>query len=161
MSNKLLIEGLSMFDDESKFSEYLIEKIHELEDQIEELYWKFFEEELEKPSWDPGKKCLEPLIEIEEQEDNLIIRMDLPLVKKEDINIKCTESSLEVTAKLKKNICFEKWGTVQRETEFCMFHKIVHLPVRVIPEKATAKFTSGVLEIILPKRKPEYKIKVK
>ncbi|MHA1238671.1 MAG: Hsp20/alpha crystallin family protein [Candidatus Odinarchaeia archaeon] len=144
-----------------KIYDYFIEKIQEIEEQINKLYWDMFEAKLEYPSWDPTDKYLEPLIELEETDDYIVVRADLPMVNKEDIQINCTDTTLEITAKFKKNVRFEKWGTVQREMEFCKFYKLIELPARVNPEGGSAKLVSGVLEIKLPKKRAEYKINIK
>jgi len=64
--------------------------------------------------WDHVEGCLEPLSEIQETELEIILRVDIPCVKrKEDISVKLTEDSATIEAEMEKVIQYEKWGTFQ------------------------------------------------
>lgn len=111
------------------------------------------------PSWH-FVGCLEPLIHITEGDEELIISADLPCVKKEDIELFCTEGAVEIRAKMSRQVKFERWGTVQREITFNSFRRSIALPAEVIPEKAKASFKGGILEIRLPKKIKKTRIEV-
>ena len=113
-----------------------------------------------KPSFDLKHCCLEPLVDIVETADELIVVYDLPFVKdKNDIEITATSNSLEIEANFKA-VKIEKWGTVQKDVAFEHYHHTIRkLPSDIIPEKATSRLKQGLLEIKLPKVKP-YKIKI-
>ena len=114
-----------------------------------------------KPSFDVKKCCLEPLVDMTETTEEIIVTFDLPFIQdKNDIEIKATAHSLEIDAKFKEPIRFKNWGTVQKDTEFKHFHYTIRkLPTEVIAENATSRFKQGLIEIKLPKIKP-YKIKI-
>jgi len=118
------------------------------------------EKELLRPMWDYNTRSLEPLCTISETEDEVIVTMDLPMVKKDDIRINATEDTLEVEAKLKQEMRFAHLRHVCGDVAFTCFRKIIKLPTKVIPEEAKARFRGGVLEIRLPKRIRRYRIKV-
>lgn len=128
-----------------------------MEREISQAVDDFFESH---PMWDISKESLEPLAEISETNDKIIVSMDLPFVKKENIDLNVSEDSLELEAQLERCVQFEHWGTIQRECEFKRFHKIVALPKKVIPEEAKAKFKNGVLSIEIPKRRAMKGIKI-
>ena len=67
--------------------------------------------------WNFNECCIEPLIYLEDHGDHLIVSLDLPGVRKEDINVSVTENSLEVKAVIENTYSFERWGTVQRNIE--------------------------------------------
>lgn len=114
-----------------------------------------------RPSWDSSEKCLEPLIEIENRENEIIVTVDLPCVdKKEDISLEVSEDTLEIKAALKKAIRWERWGMVQKNIEFTAFKKVVTLPEKVRPEEATAVFKRGVLRVKLPKARQKFSLKI-
>ncbi len=128
--------------------EGLFDYFDEIEKEIEEA----FEELLYgRPMWDSATGRLEPLTQVIETPDKLIVTMDLPLVHKEDIHLTIEEGRLTLEAPLERCVRFERWGIIQRQCEFKSFYKIVEFPVRVNPDEAKAKFRRGVLSIELPK----------
>ncbi|HIH77975.1 MAG TPA: Hsp20/alpha crystallin family protein [Halobacteria archaeon] len=107
-------------------------------------------EEINEIMW-THNGCLEPLYDIEDFGDRFIVTFDLPCVDKENINLYVTEDTIKLDASMKRTLCWEKWGTIQRKIIFKQFKKQVKLPERVNPEKATAIFKKGILQIDLPK----------
>ncbi len=96
---------------------------------------------------------LEPLYEVEDTGDEIIVTFDLPRVKREDVEIHTTEDTLEVTAKMTEAVCWERWGSIQRQISFNRFRKQIKLPEPIEPDKASASFRNGILRIILPKKR--------
>jgi HSP20 family protein len=114
-----------------------------------------------RPSWSSAERCLEPLVEIENRENEIIVSVDLPCVeKKEDISLEVSEDTLEIRAALKRAIRWERWGVVQKNIEFTAFKKVVALPEKVKPEEATAIFKRGVLRVRLPKARRKFTLKI-
>ena len=111
------------------------------------------------PSWHSAG-CLEPLIHVREEDGEIVISADLPCVRKEDIELYCTEDAIDIRAKMTRRMRFERWGTVQRKITFNSFRRTIALPARVEPEKAKASFRGGILEIRLPKKVKKTRIKV-
>ncbi len=119
-----------------------------------------FEEEF-KPLWRASESCLEPLVDISMTNDDVIVTVDLPCVaKKDNISLSFVDDSLEIKAALHQNFRWERWGTSQRHIEFSSFKTIVHLPVKVNPQKAKAKFTGGILTVILPRAQKRIGLKI-
>ncbi|MCS7098179.1 MAG: Hsp20/alpha crystallin family protein [Candidatus Methanomethyliaceae archaeon] len=111
--------------------------------------------------WDYESGCIEPLTEVYEDEDEIIIRVDMPFVEdKSDIKINVSEQSVSIEARVRRVIHYEKWGTFQREIKFFKYTKRMNLPSRVDPEAAKARFKSGILEIKLPKRERSFTIPI-
>lgn len=125
---------------------------------------EFFEQtfgELMSPSWDAVGKCLVPLMSVEDKEDKIVVTVDLPcVVSKEDIDLSVTENNLEITAKIKEAIRWERWGTSQRRIEFQTFRRLIRLPEKVDPENSRAVFRKGLLKVSLPKVGKKVTIKI-
>ncbi|MCS4542004.1 MAG: Hsp20/alpha crystallin family protein [Euryarchaeota archaeon] len=138
----------------------LIELLDEMQKRIEDSFEEFFEMFRERPSWDISRGCFEPLTDVIETQNEVIVTADLPNVAKENIKIHSTEDTLEIEATMRRGIRFERWGTIQREVEFCAFHKSMKLPAKVEPEKAKAKFKMGILEIHIPKQVKRISVKI-
>ena len=117
--------------------------------------------EFAREMWDLQRHSLEPLASTSETDDEVIVEVDLPLVKKDDIVLRLIEEGLEIEASLTRCVRFERWGTVQRSCEFRSFYKIVPLPSPVVPDGTTATFKKGILRINLKKKKEiEYRIPI-
>ncbi|MGQ9469645.1 MAG: Hsp20/alpha crystallin family protein [Nitrososphaerales archaeon] len=130
-----------------------------MSDWIDELFEEF--EELMRPSWDAAEKCLVPLVNIEDRDDEIIVTVDLPCVEsKEDIDLSVTEDNLEIIARMKESIRWERWGTSQRNLEFETFRKSIRLPEKVDPEGSRATFRNGILKVSLPKVRKRFTIKI-
>lgn len=110
-------------------------------------------------SWDMSG-FLEPLIDVNEHGDEIIITSDLPCVEKEDIDIYATRNTLEINAKMKKEYCFKRWGTLQKRISFSSFRKVIELPSIVDVKNIKSRFIRGILEIRLPKKSRMMKIHI-
>lgn len=135
----------------------IIDEIEALEREIDRV----FEEILYgKPMWDPTVGCFEPLTYVDELEDKIVVTVDLPYVKKEDITLDVMPDSLRIEAKMGHPVKYERWGTIQRRCEFKGFKKEIKLPSEIVPEASKAKFKNGYLVIELPKKITRHKIRI-
>ena len=74
----------------------------------------------------------EPLTDVYVKGDEVYVVVELPGASKDEIELSATESELEI-----------------KTTGKYKYHAIVPLPEKVDPEKATAKYSNGVLEVRL------------
>jgi HSP20 family protein len=105
-----------------------------------------YEEEL----YDVESKELRPLVQITETVDQIIVSIDLPAVTKENIDVKSTEDTLTIKAKMTECVRLMHHG--KKEVEFENYRKSIKLPNTVDPAKAQASFKNGVLQVRLPKK---------
>lgn len=103
-----------------------------------------------KATWEHNG-FLEPLCEVEDKDDEILVTFDLPRVSKENVKINTTEDTIEVIAKMSNAVCWERWGVVQKKITFQAFRKQIRLPEHIEPEKARASLKNGILRITLPK----------
>lgn len=135
----------------------------ELFEELRREMDRLFEETLaptEAPMYDVGKKELRPLTHITEVEDEIVVEIDLPYVRKEDIELYATENELRVEAPIKEYVKLSPWGPIQREVEFKSFKKVVRLPCAVDPRRSRARFKDGILEVRFLKKITGMKIEV-
>ena len=92
-----------------------------------------------------------PAINTREGEFAYHVEVDLPGMKKEEINIQVEENTLVISGerKVKEEIKEENYYKV--ESSFGTFSRSFSLPDNVDIEKIHAESTNGVLEIIVPK----------
>ena len=79
---------------------------------------------------------------LEEKEDGWVLEISLPGFKKEDVEVKTENGIREIHGKK------TRWDKVD-------YNKIYTLPDEIDKEKISAKMEDGILEITLPKYKPE------
>lgn len=82
------------------------------------------------------------------------VKMDAPGVKKNEINLKVTDNSLEVTAEHKEESEEKKKNYLKKERSQVSFFRAIPLSEKVVSGKVKAKLSDGVLDITLPKSKP-------
>ena len=125
------------------------------------MSWDPFFDEFFGPSVDERERCMEPLTEISEDENEIVITVDLPFVaSKDDIEVYVTDEGVEIIAKTKRGIKWDRWSTHYRYTEFNQFKKRIELPVKVDTNAVEAKFKNGILMIRLRKKKERVQIKL-
>jgi HSP20 family protein len=92
-----------------------------------------------------------PAIDVEETNEAMIVRAELPGMKREDIKVKVAEDTITISGE-RKYETEQKDRTFHRvERAYGSFQRTIVLPVSVQGDKAAASYKSGVLELILPK----------
>lgn len=96
-----------------------------------------------------------PVVDIYDNEETIVINAELPGINKKDIVVDVTGNVL--TLKGERSTANEVQNETyhRRERTFGKFERIFTLPEDVDPEKIQADYTDGVLEIKIPK--PEKK----
>jgi HSP20 family protein len=90
-----------------------------------------------------------PLADIEEEDNAFLIELELPGVKRDDVNIELVGNELTITGELKER---ERKGIVRRRTRRVgRFDYRVMLPRQVDAEHIEAKIHDGLLTVRIPK----------
>ena len=106
------------------------------------------------------EQILAPPVDVYETDSEVVVKAELPGVKKEDIDITIKESAVHLKAERKEER-EEKTENVYRVERFYgTIERIVPLPTEVKPEEAKAEYKDGVLEIRIPKVKVSKEAKV-
>jgi HSP20 family protein len=90
--------------------------------------------------------------EVNETQDSYIVTIQLPNIKKEDLDINITSRKINLKAEFDHEVEIEQ-GTqiVRREIHRGSLNKDIFFRTEVIPEKAEAEFNNDLLIIKLPK----------
>lgn len=101
--------------------------------------------------WADFSEMRAPAVDLIERENEIVVRAELPGVKKEDISVSLGADSITIETLSKKEEEEEKGDYRRREIRSSAFSRNVSLPSNVDAEAAKAVFNDGVLEITLPK----------
>jgi len=96
-----------------------------------------------------------PSVNTREDEKGYYIEIDLPGVKKEDINIDLNDKVLTVSGERKFKEEVKKENYYKIETAFGKFERSFSIPEDADIDNIEAKSENGVLEIFIPKIKKE------
>jgi len=106
------------------------------------------------------EEVLVPPIDVYETDSEVVLKTELPGIKKEDIEVTIKENSVHIKAERKEEK-EEKTENVHRVERFYgKIERVVPLPVEVKPEEAKAEYKDGVLEIRIPKVKVTKEAKI-
>ena len=90
-----------------------------------------------------------------------VIKVDLPGVKKNDIDLNITDNTVEISAAHKEEESEKKKNYLWKERSSVSYYRVLPLPEKVASGKAKAKLTDSTLNITLPKATPTQKPKKK
>jgi HSP20 family protein len=124
---------------------------HELQDmqtRLNSLFgaraWPRFDEDETFADWRPA-------VDVQETDQEYLIKADLPEVKKDDVKVEVREGMLTVQGERKseKEEKGKKFHKIERE--YGKFVRRFALPAQVDAAKVQAEFKDGVLNVHLPK----------
>lgn len=102
----------------------------------------------EMGSWFEGKA---PKVDVIDRDDEVVVRAEVPGVKKEDLDISVTDNSVTINGSTSHEEKEEKGDYFRSEISRGSFSRVVSLPSDVDSDKAKAVFSDGILELSMPK----------
>jgi HSP20 family protein len=93
-----------------------------------------------------------PKVDIVDQENEIVVRAEMPGVEKRDLDVSLTESTVTIKGQTSHEEKEEKGEYYRCEISRGSFSRTVALPGEIDTEKAKASFKDGVLEMKLPKQ---------
>lgn len=91
-----------------------------------------------------------PQIEVFQRENELVIRADLPGMKRDDISVEITEDAVTIQGERRQESEEEREGVYRSERVYGSFYRVIPIPEGAITEQANGSFRDGVLEITMP-----------
>jgi HSP20 family protein len=92
----------------------------------------------------------EPDIDVFQRGNEIVIRADLPGLKKDEIQVDVTEDSVSIRGERKREYEEERDGVYWAERSYGRFLRVIPLPEGAMTDQAKATFRNGVLEIRIP-----------
>lgn len=99
-----------------------------------------------------GKSLAEwaPRMDVYEKDGSLVLKADLPGLKREDIEVKLENGDLVVSGERKEEKEVKEEDLYRCERSFGSFYRRIPLDFAVDPKQVVARFADGVLEVKLP-----------
>lgn len=110
----------------------------------------------ERPMWRESEmpfKGKVPSMDVIDQDENVLVRAEVPGVDKKDLDISVTENTVTLKGKTCHEEKEEKGDYYRCEISRGAFSRTVTLPHEVDADQAKAAFKDGMLELTLPKMK--------
>jgi HSP20 family protein len=96
-----------------------------------------------------------PPIDVEEKDDEIIIRAEIPGLDKDDFKVEVADDRLILRGQKKLESEERGRGYYYAAHRFGAFTRVIPLPSEVDVKKVSAKYKNGLLRVVLPKTRNE------
>ncbi|QKQ74078.1 Hsp20/alpha crystallin family protein [Nostoc sp. TCL240-02] len=110
------------------------------------------------PSTNGGERSgfiFSPAAELEETDDAIRLKLEVPGLEAKDINVEATPESISITGERKTETKSEENGITRSEFRYGKFQRVIPLPSQIQNDKVQAEYKNGILHLTLPKAEPE------
>jgi HSP20 family protein len=122
------------------------DRLASLRDEVNRLF------DFSWPSRDSGLfSGWTPPLDVLDDKDNLVVKVELPGLKKEEINLSLQDGILTISGERKREVEKKEGESFRSERYFGKFQRSVTLPTAVDSSKVNASYKDGVLTVELPK----------
>jgi HSP20 family protein len=125
-------------------------------EEMERWFEEAFRRPFYAPSWMPKFKLPDfgmsyPTVDIFEDGNDVVVKAELPGMKKEDIDISISDDLITISGEKKSEEKVEKKDYYRLERSYGSFTRTLRLPAETQTDKAKANFKDGILEVRMPK----------
>jgi HSP20 family protein len=92
-----------------------------------------------------------PALDVHEDKDNFSVRVELPGLKREDIEVALQDGALIISGERKSETTHEDTEVHRQERYYGKFSRALTLPAAVAGDKVQAQYKDGILTVTLPK----------
>ncbi|MEH2125198.1 Hsp20/alpha crystallin family protein [Nostoc sp.] len=96
-----------------------------------------------------------PAAEIQETEDAIHLKIELPGIEAKDLDVQVTENAVYVSGERKSETKKEEKGVTRSEFHYGKFQRVIPLSARIKNTDVTADYKDGILNLTLPKTEQE------
>jgi HSP20 family protein len=125
-----------------------VRELDGMRDAMDRLFDESFFRPLVPALWDTASM---PTMDLYQTEESVVVKMGLPGVKPEDIQVSVTNGVLNIRGEVKEEKEEKEKTYHLRERRYGSFSRSVTLPSNVSVDKSDAVFENGVLTLTLPK----------
>lgn len=110
---------------------------------------------------EPSLMAFKPAAEIEETDDAVMLRLEIPGIKPKDLEVQVSDEAVSISGERKSESKTEQAGRTRSEFRYGSFQRVIPLPTKIQNDRAKAEYKNGVLHLRLPKSEEEKKRVVK
>ncbi len=122
-----------------------LRKMHDEMDRLFSSLWPKGDHDItEAAAWAPA-------VDMYEDKDQIVVKAELPGVKKEDVSLSLTEDILTIKGERKAEKEEKRENFFRMEGSYGLFIRTLQLPRPVKFEAAKAEYKDGILKVVLPK----------
>ncbi len=132
-----------------------VRELNSIQNEMNRLFNTFFEAPVGTGA--AAARRWIPAMDLVETGEDFVLRADLPGLSEEDVNIELEDNVLTISGERRAEHEERKEGYYRVERASGSFSRSLTLPEGIDPEKVSASFNRGVLEVRVPKpeeRKP-------
>lgn len=96
-----------------------------------------------------------PAAEFDETDDAYHLKLEVPGLEPNDINIEATAEAISISGERKSETKTDDKGMTRTEFRYGKFERVLPLPGRIEHQNVAANYKNGVLELTLPKAEEE------
>ena len=130
------------------FSTNPFRELFELQRGINQL----FDESFGAPREDVALKAWSPSVDVYEDSDSFLIKVELPEVNREDVKVNLNENTLSISGERRVENEDKRENYHRVERSYGQFYRSFTLPPNVNASAINAQFKDGMLRLSLPKR---------
>lgn len=144
-----------------------VKELDEMRREIDKLFDEFFAPFAQRRIgyFKPKTEVITPVVEMFDRISDLVVRIDLPGVNKEDVEITVVDDTLSIKGEFKKSEEIKEESYYIKEKPYGKFSRSLLLPNDVDKNNVTAVMKNGVLELVFAKKEEaktrEIKIEIK
>ncbi len=92
-----------------------------------------------------------PRMDVYEKDNNLVVKAELPGIRKEDVAVELDEGDLVIRGESKGESEVKEENFYRMERTFGSFYRRLPLPFEAQPDRVEATFADGILEVRVPR----------
>lgn len=96
-----------------------------------------------------------PAAELEEAEDAYHLKLEVPGLEAEDLNIEVTADAVSVRGERKSETKTDEKGITRTEFRYGKFQRVIPMPGRINNQNVSAEYKNGIVNLTLPKAEEE------
>ena len=119
-----------------------------MREDMDKLFGSFWE----APTFAPwAAERISPTVDVFEKDNNIVLKVDVPGLSKEDVEVTATEDSVSLRGEFKREEEVKEEGYYRHERRAGKFYRTIPMPAAIRADGVKANFKNGILEITAPR----------